>query len=392
MQRLSPRTNAHTFVSSFLAQISGFVWRQPTVCVGVSPARSGAWNELLRGMKGEPTTIRMSPTIAAVCVARLLRFAAASGLDPARVSSFVPPEGDLMETRIPYSDLLALWESVMRAVDDPSFPVREAQAGSIHDYDAVGLACMTQPTLGEAMRQCVRYSKVWTDVSEWSIERSDRTISLVFGCPGPLDLGLRASTENVLADLHHAGRTLTGVDYPAAVVRFRHPAPRDTSAHEAFFGGPVEWGAPRNELTVAAELANLPLPKADPALAAFFDRHVKKLLDRDPPAPERVASRVRAFLLEEVQRGAPTLQTAAAHLRTSPRTLKRRLQEEGTTFQDLLDGVRCDLAKRYLEEQRLALGEVSFLLGFSEPSAFHRAFKRWTGRTPLAYRQAPSTA
>ena len=96
---------------------------------------------------------------------------------------------------------------------------------------------------------------------------------------------------------------------------------------------------------------------------------------------------MRAFLLEEVQRGAPTLQTAAAHLRTSPRTLKRRLQEEGTTFQDLLDSVRCDLAKRYLEEPRLALGEVSFLLGFSEPSAFHRAFKRWTGKTPLAYRQ-----
>ena len=131
---------------------------------------------------------------------------------------------------------------------------------------------------------------------------------------------------------------------------------------------------------------------SDPALAACFDRHIQKLLGREPAAPERVARRVRAFLLEEVQRGAPTLQTAAAHLRTSPRTLKRRLQEEGTTFQDLLDSVRCDLAKRYLEEPRLALGEVSFLLGFSEPSAFHRAFKRWTGKTPLAYRQGPTAA
>lgn len=332
----------------------------------------------------------MSSTIAAVCASRLHRYALSSGIDASRLAPFVPPEGDLLEARIPYGDVIALWDSVMRAADDPGFPIREAAAASVHDYDAVGFACMTQPTLGEAMLQCVRYSRIWTDVSEWATERDERTVKLIFDCPGPLSLGVRVATENVIADIFHAGRTLTGVDFPAAVVRFKHARPRDTSAHEALFGGPIEWGAARNELVLAGELANLPLPKADPALAAFFDRHVQRLLDREPAAPERVASRVRAFLLEEVKRGTPTLQTAAAHLATSPRTLKRRLQEEGTTFQDVLDGVRCDLAKRYLDEHRLALGEVSFLLGFSEPSAFHRAFKRWTGRTPLSYRQASS--
>jgi AraC-like DNA-binding protein len=334
----------------------------------------------------------MSSTIAAVCGVRLYQFAMSRGAFPACLPPFIVPSGDLLEARLPYEQMIVLWEGVMRAADDPAFPVLAGATATAHDYDAVGFACMTQPTLGEAVAQVVRYSRAWTARSEWRLERDPRTVSVIFGCPEPYRLGVRCATENVLAELHNAGRKLTGVEYPAARVRFRHAAPRDVSAHEAFFGGPIEWNADRNELTIADEMARLPLPKADPALAAYFDRHVQRLLEREPDAPERIARRVRAFLLEEVKRGAPTLQTAAAHLRTSPRTLKRRLQEEGTTFQDLLDAVRCDLAKRYLEEQRLALGEVSFLLGFSEPSAFHRAFKRWTGKTPLAYRQAPSAA
>lgn len=331
----------------------------------------------------------MSTTIAAVCGARLREYALLSGID----ASLLPPlpvQGkDLLETRVPLEDVNRLWETVMRLCQDPSFPVRAGAASTAHDYDAVGFACMTQPTLGEAIHQVARYARVWTDQSEWSVIEADRTISMVFACPDPMRLAIRVTTENVLAEMLNAGRKLTGVEYAAARVRFRHPAPRDTSFHEEFFGGPIEWGAPRNELSITAELARLPLPKADPALAAFFDRHVQRLLDRAPDEVDSVAPRVRAFLLGEVQRGAPTLQTAAAHLAMSPRTLKRRLQEEGTTFQDILDDIRCDLAKRYLGEPRLPLGEVSFLLGFSEPSAFHRAFKRWTGTTPLAYRSAP---
>ncbi len=332
----------------------------------------------------------MSSTIAAVCGVRLHRFATSQGVDPGRLPPFTLPKGDLLEARIPYDDLIVLWESVMRAADNPAFPVLAGATSTAHDYDAVGFACMTQPTLGEAIAQVVRYSRAWTDRSDWRLERDDRTVSVIFACPDPHRLGVRCATENILAELLNAGRKLTGVEYPAARVRFRHGPPRDVAAHEAFFGGPIEWNADRNELAIAAEMARIPLPKADPALAAYFDRHVQQILQREPDEPEHIAGRVRAFLLDEVKRGAPTLQTSAAHLHTSPRTLKRRLQEEGTTFQDLLDAVRCALAKRYLEEQRLALGEVSFLLGFSEPSAFHRAFKRWTGKTPLAYRQTPS--
>jgi AraC-like DNA-binding protein len=336
----------------------------------------------------------MPPTIAAICAERLVQCAAAAGMDLQGLPWGPLPSPNRLEARIPYDCLLQLWESVMRTSRDPGFPITVGGSATAHDYDAVGFVCLTQPTLREAIHQCVRYSRVWTDISRWRVESTERTVSLFFACPDPHRLGVRCATESVLAEMLNAGRVLLGRDYAATRVRFRHAAPGDTAAHERFFRGPIEWGADENELAIPADVADLPLPKADAALAAFFERHIRQILDRlaEEPGPERVTQRVRAFLLEEVRRGVPTLPAAAARLGMSPRTLKRRLQEEGASFQDVLDGVRCELAKHYLEEQRLAVGEVSFLLGFSEPSAFHRAFKRWTGRTPLAYRQAPSLA
>lgn len=335
----------------------------------------------------------MTSTIAGVCAVRLLQFARALGVDASRLPTYDLPPGDMLEVRIPYGDLIKLWEDVMVVADDPGFPIACGATATAHDYDAVGFVCMTQPTLREAVKQCVRYARVWTDVSEWSFETTSESLTLGFICPDPDRLGIRYATENVLAEMMNAGRMLTNVDYPAAIVRFRHQPPADTSAHDRFFRSPIEWGAARNELVIAAEHGDLALPKADAALAAFFERHIHALLEKlTTDEPDRVSHRVRAFLIDEVRRGTPTLESAAASLAMSSRTLKRRLQDEGTTFQDLLDGVRCDLAKRYLDEQRVSLGEVAFLLGFSEPSAFHRAFKRWTGRTPLAYRQGSSAA
>lgn len=330
----------------------------------------------------------MASSIAAICAARVLKSAAAAGVDCGDLAPAPLAEGDPFEERIPWGDLITLWEGVMRRVRDPGFPVVAGAAGTVHEFDAVGFACMTQPTLREAIHQCVRFSRAWTDASEWSVANDDGTVRMIFRCADPERMGVRCATESVLAEMAQAGRLLTGHDYAITRVRFRHRAPRDTARHEAFFRGAIEWGAPCNEIALANDLAALPLLKADPALAGFFERHLRRMLGETGAQAGGMASRVRSLLADELRRGAPTLETVAARLGMSSRTLKRRLHDEGTTFQDVLDAVRCDLAKRYLDERRLALGEVSFLLGFSEPSAFHRAFKRWTGRTPLSYQRA----
>ncbi len=334
----------------------------------------------------------MPTTISAVCALQVLKAANNIGVDPAQLHRIPIKTNNPLEERIPYEDLLLLWEDVMRTARAPGFPIRVGSSAEVNDFDAVGFACMTQPTLREAIRQCVRYARAWTDHTTWAVEVKDHTVSMLFDCPNPFRLGVRCATEEVLAEMTNAGRLLTGVAYPVVLVRFRHEKPADTRVHEQFFQGEIQWNAPRNELVISSEIANLPLTKADSAMASFFERHVERLLEQSGTRTDGAATKLKAFLLREVQSGLPTLQTAAARLGMSPRTLKRRLQEEGTTFQDLLDEVRCDLAKRYLEAQKVSVGEVSFLLGFSEPSAFHRAFKRWTGTTPLSYQRAPDGA
>jgi len=116
--------------------------------------------------------------------------------------------------------------------------------------------------------------------------------------------------------------------------------------------------------------------------------------DLSPAAVETTADTVQRVLAEELSEGGPTLEHLAKRLHMSARTLHRRLAAEGTTFRSVVTKLRMELAERALREPHLPIGEIAFRLGFSEPSAFHRAFKRWTGWQPLAYRRvhAPSAA
>lgn len=326
-------------------------------------------------------------TVAALCAHKLHDAALAAGLDPARIPPLDPrdADADAFEARVSYDSQLTLWEALMRATDDPGFPVFVGARSQPKDYDVVGFAYMTRANLREALDQALRYGSVWSDGSTWDLTPGAGTVTLSLQMETSARLGARCLTECLLAEIIHSGRLLTGADVRPIEVRFRHRAPRDVRAIEAFFKAPVRFDAPQSQLVLDAEVLATPLLKADPDLAAFFERSADDLLERH--GAEGLARRLRSLLEGELGRSLPTLETAATRLAVSPRTLRRRLQEEGTTFQDVLDETRCELAKRHLGDDRLALGEVAFLLGFSEPSAFHRAFKRWTGQTPLSYRR-----
>src|SRR4051812_46702307 len=129
------------------------------------------------------------------------------------------------------------------------------------------------------------------------------------------------------------------------------------------------------------------MPKAHPHMLAFFDKQALALLGQAPP-DEPIADSVRRAIVATLPSGTPSLPDVARSLGLSERTLRRRLAVERTSFQDLLEGFRSSLAGRYLERKDLALAEIAFLLGFSEPSPFYRAFRRWFGQSPERYRQA----
>ena len=260
-----------------------------------------------------------------------------------------------------------------------------AEQYSPGDYGLVGFVAMNSTTLGEAVRHAVRYLGLWTD--EPGIELgNDGTLTIAYRTRFADRLGLRLATEATPAELLNGARLLTGQRITPLGVRFSHPAPADTSAHRAFFGCPVEFNAPDIAMQLdPADLA-LPLPRADAQLGAYLRSLANQALEQRGGSEPGELGRIREIIAEELQRGVPTLGVVAKHLAVSERTLRRRLEAEGSSFRLLLDRTRAELAETYVRDKRLPLSEVAFLLGFSEPSAFHRAFKRWTDSTPSAWR------
>jgi AraC-like DNA-binding protein len=132
---------------------------------------------------------------------------------------------------------------------------------------------------------------------------------------------------------------------------------------------------------------DLPHVAPDAGLVSLAERHLDRCAGDLPPV-ETFSRRVRRVLMEELQLGEPTLARLAARLRMSERTVQRRLGDDGTSMQALLDEVRCQISVRQLAESSRTIAEISYAVGFAEVRAFHRAFKRWTGSTPAAYRQS----
>jgi AraC-like DNA-binding protein len=196
--------------------------------------------------------------------------------------------------------------------------------------------------------------------------------------------------EFAVATLVVTGRLVTGRDDAPKEVLFAHEAPADTAPHVRVLACPIHWGAPRTALVFDSERLGRPFSHTSPVLSATLEQHAKRLLAELSPS-RTYATRVREHLVAALQAGETSAASVAGRLRASERTLRRRLQEEGVMFSDLLADVRRELALRYLEEPGLSVDEIAFLLGFSTGSAFRRAFRRWTGKTPSEHRARVTT-
>lgn len=191
-----------------------------------------------------------------------------------------------------------------------------------------------------------------------------------------------------MASLVVVASQLAGEPVQALAVEFVHAAQDQVEAYRAVLGVAPRFEVPVACVVLASELLDRPVPAADPGLSRIVTAHAEQLLAASPRPQENIATRVRRQLAEGMAHGQVSLRHVARQLNLSERSLQRRLEDQGTCFADLMDEVRRELALRYIADQHLALGEVAYLLGFSEPSAFHRAFKRWTGMTPAAARRA----
>jgi AraC-like DNA-binding protein len=305
----------------------------------------------------------------------------AAGIDP--VVAADPDE------RVPAARIIRLWGEAARRTGDSDFGLHLAEWLQPEEhYDVIGYVCRTSPTLGEAYRRVARYFALLHQQVTFSIQEEDHAVRVQHHVHDLSDAPPRHPVECVLATLILQGRRALGQPFAPLLVRFRHEAPASTAEHARIFGAPVRFGAPVSELVLPRALWDQPQREADARLCAVLERQAEAQLAR-LPAVGGLLSRVRGAIdaLLASGGGEPSLEEVAARLRQSPRSLQRHLQQERTSFRAVLDDVRRDLALRHLAEQRLALSEIAFVLGFSEVSAFHRAFRRWTGKTPASWRR-----
>jgi AraC-like DNA-binding protein len=191
------------------------------------------------------------------------------------------------------------------------------------------------------------------------------------------------------------GRLVVGREWSPTLVCFDHDAPADTSEHSRVFAATVRFSSGVTSLHVVNEILDEPAAKGDPALLAIMDSYAAGLLEKAPGGPA-LSERIRTLLQQGLQDGVPTAEEAAAQLNMSVRSLHRGLKAEGSSYRGIADQLRHEQASSMLADPRYSTTEVGYLLGFSEISSFHRAFKRWAGVTPAEFRSdilpAPSPA
>lgn len=281
---------------------------------------------------------------------------------------------------------VALWSEALRRSRDPALALHAAEHVPFGHFDLVDYLGAQAPTLGDALEVLVRYFRIVRADFHLTFETDDDEGRLVLALPPSFTHVASARTiEFTFGCFMTRFRASVPGPWGPLEACFAYPEPGHVDEYRRVFACPLRFDAPRSLLRIGRAGLAQPLPQADPRLRVVLERAGAAVLARLPPAPGLV-SRLREVLSEELRGGEPTLERAARRMAIGARTLGRRLQDEGTSFQAQLAELRCELARGYLEDRRLSVAEVAYLLGFSDPSAFIRAFKRWTGCTPQAWR------
>jgi AraC-like DNA-binding protein len=297
--------------------------------------------------------------------------AAAAGLRPEDLED---PEATIVCSAVP-----AILELAFRTRPIANPGARLAAATPVGAYPLIDYLIVTSETVGTGLRHLARYLRAVPSPIQLAFHDQDEPIRVEFVAHGPSG-SFETEYQATLIVLHLRQETANRLG--GIAISLRHQ-PDDAAEFARLAGCPVLAGAGWDGLVMTRESWALPFLRRDPILHGLLARQAADLdrLDEDFPLA------VRRAIAAQFAQGEPSVDNVARSLATSRRTLQRRLRDRGRTFQELLDLTRREAAERYLTSSRFSSAEVAYLLGYSEPAAFHRAFKRWHGATPQEYRK-----
>lgn len=283
---------------------------------------------------------------------------------------------------------LQLWTSLLEkisvAVDDPALGLAIGKRIAPRHVGVLGYLVLSCQNLGQALTRFARYQRLVYDVNPFSVHIDERGMELRwgidFGKPGPL------VDETSIAALFSFLHTLTNQPLHPSFVSFVNPKPANLQVYADYFHCPVEFEDEFTRVRFPTEYLSVPLLHSDPTLLELLSQQAETLLLVLPKA-DAFEEKLQQVIVQCLHEGEPTLPAVSVYLALSTRTLQRRLQERGLVFQEILEDTRRELALRYLTDKSLSLTDIALLLGYSEQSAFNRAFKRWYDQPPKSYRK-----
>jgi AraC-like DNA-binding protein len=287
--------------------------------------------------------------------------------------------------RISYAAVLGLIERAATILGDASYGLRLGAAQEARDSGMIGFLMLNSPTLLEAITNAQRYFRVLSEGEDIEVERMGPHVTLRFRETDKALRGLRHNSEYIASIIARACRDMTRKRISPVRAEFMHGRPNAKVAYADYLCCPVKFHAAWDALIYNTDTMHLPVIGADNKLLKVLERACQKILGPTPRKGE-ILHDVRELVIDRLAKGTVHFDDIARELNMSSKTLERRLADRKATFSTLLDDTRSGLAKRYLTDTDFRLEQIAYLTGYSEPAALVRAFRRWTGTTPMQFR------
>ncbi|WP_020650037.1 AraC family transcriptional regulator [Solimonas variicoloris] len=287
--------------------------------------------------------------------------------------------------RMPVETWWSLLQAIAEADPQPAIGLRIGRFAKPHHVGVLGYLAMSCATLGQALIRFQRFQPLLHNLTPTLATRRGEDFGLSWD--PAYGRSTRLSDEVLVSAMLTLARSLTGhAELALRAVEFPGLPPDDPTVHARLLGCPVQFGARTLVVHLPVAALDLPIDSRDPHLMRLLEQQAEALL-HVLPQPDALMSGLQRAIVDALQDGEPAFEQIAARLGVPSRSLYRRLQERGLSYKGVLNHMRLRLARTYLADPTLSLPQIALLLGYSEQSAFTRAFKGWCGETPLHYRR-----
>lgn len=273
---------------------------------------------------------------------------------------------------------------------EPGFSIRVGQLMVLDDYDVLGLAWKTCLSPRDMFKRCERFFILMTDTQLYKIQDEGKTGSITIYREATRR-GIEISNESSIVATLTVIHKITGSDIRPISVSFAHSAPDDIRLYEEYFGCEVLFDQEFNKLAFKTKDLHTRTLKADRSINQFMLERLQEKAEGIEVNANKLLNDTQNLIKDALPSGIPFAAEIGRHLGMSTRTLSRRLSENGTTYRQLVQNTQQKVSTELLINTSETVSEIAFQAGFSEQSAFNRAFKRWTGKSPLEYRKTSSS-